>query len=316
MPTLRPQKVSGLVVIPTVEHDGNIYRVSLAIDVGMSRTGPGAPAPEVVGREDLVVELRNPSEGSLEAIASPDPGPLPVRALRVVQARGEFTYGQGVNPPEELTVNLRGDQKSFPMSQTFAPAGGGFSQEPQVGDRFPARPPKPRWPLLKPRCCVQRFETPGNGDEPPAAPHALSVSSPPAGKHHFFEMEGDFASRGFLCRCGCCEYRQFVRGSFSDAEGNAVRFDLPSGPLSAGDYHEDGAIEEFGPTTHGYYGHRATSTPGDTYDGTGSAKGCTYRANETPACPSTDGAHLEFLGLIVDVCRGRIAAKRKWSVDL
>ena len=30
MPTLQPQTLSGLVVIPTVELDGNIYRVSLA----------------------------------------------------------------------------------------------------------------------------------------------------------------------------------------------------------------------------------------------------------------------------------------------
>jgi hypothetical protein len=121
MPTLRPQRLSGLVVIPTVEHDPGIYRVSIAIDVGMSRMV--SPPPEVVTREDLVVELRNPTEGSFEPIASPDPGPLPVRALRVVQARGEFTFAQGVTAPSELVVALRGDRKSFPMAQTLAPTG-------------------------------------------------------------------------------------------------------------------------------------------------------------------------------------------------
>ena len=44
--------------------------------------------------------------------------------------------------------------------------------------------------------------------------------------------------------------------------------------------------------------------------------GCTYRANERPSCPPTEGVHLEFLGLIVDRCRGTVAAKRKWVVDL
>src|SRR5205085_12336041 len=123
----------------TVELAGSIYRVSLAIDVGSSRVGTGAPAPEVVSREDLVVELRHPTEGSFEAIASPDPGPLSVRALRVVQARGEFTYAQGVNTPTELVVALRGDQETFPMSQTLVPTRC-LGKEPPEGDPFPGAP--------------------------------------------------------------------------------------------------------------------------------------------------------------------------------
>src|SRR5919202_212775 len=132
MPTLQPQTLSGLVVIPTVESGGGIHRVSLGIDVGVSRT----PPPQVVSREDLIVELRNPSEGSLEAIASPDPGPLPTRALRVVQARGEFTFAQGVNPTTEVVVTLRGDRKSFPMSATLSPVGC-LPGEPDEGDPLP-----------------------------------------------------------------------------------------------------------------------------------------------------------------------------------
>jgi hypothetical protein len=128
------------VVIPTVELSGGIYRVSIAIDVGSSRDGPGTSPPEVVSREDLVVELLNPVDGSLEPIGSPDPGPLPVRALRVVQARGEFTFGQGVNPATELTVALRNDRKSFPMSQTLAPTAC-LGREPEEGGAFPAAAP-------------------------------------------------------------------------------------------------------------------------------------------------------------------------------
>jgi hypothetical protein len=309
MPTLRPQKLSGLVVIPTVELGGGIYRVSIAIDVGMSRVGPGTSPPEVVSREDLVVELRNPVEGSFEPIASPDPGPLPVRALRVVQARGEFTFAQGVNTPNELVVTLRGDRKSFPMSQTLTPTSclGG---EPKEGDRFgPAAAATGTvllqlqrirwlWPPLRARCCVRHFTAP------------LNPSPDPAVKSESFEMEAEFLARARKCRCNCCEYRQFVRGTFTDAGGAAVRFDMPSGALDAVKYCEDGAIDEFGPGKHGYYGHRDTSTPGDAYSG------CTYSGNETPSCPPTEGVHLELLGVIIDRCRGTVAAKRKWVVDL
>jgi hypothetical protein len=60
MPTLRPQRLSGLVVTPTVEQGGGIHRASIAIDVGVSRAG----TPQVVSREDLVVELKNPPRGA------------------------------------------------------------------------------------------------------------------------------------------------------------------------------------------------------------------------------------------------------------
>ncbi len=311
MPTLRPQSLSGLVVIPTVEHDGGIYRVSVAVNVGASRTGPGTSPPQVVSREDLVVELRNASDGSFEPIGSPDPGPLPTRALRAVQARGEFTFSQGVNPPDELVVALRGDRKSFPMGQTLAPTRC-LGKEPQKGDPFPA----PRRPLdilrglpklvllRRSRCCVKRFEVP------------LNPAPDPSVKSEHFEMEADFVARGRRCSCGCCEYRQFVRGTFTDGAGASVRFDLPSGALDASRYCEDGFIDEFGPGAHGYYGHRKTSSPGDAYDGGGPAKGCTYRANETPACPPVESAHLEFVGLVVDACQRTVVEERTWVVDL
>jgi hypothetical protein len=308
MPTLQPQTLSGLVVIPTVELDGSIYRVSIAIDVGVSRT----PPPQVVTREDLIVELRNPSEGSLEAIASPDPGPLPARALRVVQARGEFTFSQGVNPPTEVVVTLRGDRRSFPMAQTFAPTGC-LRGEPKEGDRFVVAPapggilarlrPFP-FPFLRPRCCSRHFNAP------------LNASADPAAKSEYYEVEAHFAGQGRACRCRCCEYRQYVRGTFTDGAGAAVRFDMPSGALDSGTWCEDGAVDEFGPGSHGYYGHRDRSTPGDEYSSPDANTGCAYRANETPSCPPTDSAHVEFLGLIVDRCNRRVVAKRTWTVDL
>src|SRR5215210_6993731 len=157
MPTLRPQRLSGLVVIPTVELSGNIWTVSIAVNVGVSRSG--SPPPDQVTREDLVVELRNPSEGSLEPIASPDPGPLPVHALRVIQARGEFTFSQGVNAATELVVALRGDRKSFPMSRPFDPTdcirrepkeGGPFGTSTGPGGVLSRLLP----PVLRPGCCV------------------------------------------------------------------------------------------------------------------------------------------------------------------
>jgi hypothetical protein len=303
MPTLRPQKLSGLVVIPTVELDGSIFRVSLAIDVGESRALPA----EVIGREDLIVELRSPIEGSLEALGSPDPGPLPVHALRVVQARGEFTFAQGVNAPTELVVTVRGDRKTFPMNQTLSPARC-LGREPKEGDSFPTsgggilNPVIP--PVLKSGCRVRQFNAP------------LNSSTDATAKSEFFEMEANFSAEGRRFRCSCCEYRQFVRGTFSDGAGAAVRFDMPSGPLSPDRYCEDGSIDEFGPGKHGFYGHRETSSTGDAYGGKGAEQGCAYHAKETPSCPPAEGVHLEFLGLIVDRCRGKVAAKRKWVVDL
>jgi hypothetical protein len=226
-----------------------------------------------------------------------------------VQARGEFTFGQGVNPATELTVALRNDRKSFPMSQTLAPTAC-LGREPEEGGAFPAAAPstgvvllhriRSLWPPppLRPRCCVRRFDAP------------LNPTTNATARSESFELEAEFLARARRCRCTCCEYRQFVRGTFSDATGAAVRFDMPSGALDAVKYCEDGTIDEFGPGRHGYYGHRDTSTPGDAYSG------CTYSANETPSCPPTDGVHLEFLGLIVDRCRGTLVAKRKWVVDL
>jgi hypothetical protein len=304
MPTLRPQKLSGLVVIPTVEQDPGIWRVSVAVDVGSSRTP--SPPPDVVTREDLVVELRNAAEGSFEAIASPDPGPLPVRALRVVQARGEFTFAQGVNAPDELVVALRGDRKSFPLSQTLSPSAG-FTTLPQVGDPFPTgfRLPLRLVNILglrRGRCCVQRFDAP------------LNVNNDPAAKSGYFEIEADFAALGKRCRCSCCEYRQFVRGTFSDSAGGTVRFDMATGPLDPNEYREDGRTQEFDPK-HGFYGHRDTSSPGDDYSA-GTPRGCSYRGNEKASSPPTEGVYAEFVGLIVDRCQRKVVAVQTWGVDL
>jgi hypothetical protein len=314
MPRLRPQKLAGLVVIPTIELDGSVYRVSLGIDVGSSRAGPGTTPPQVVTREDLIVEVKNATDGSFEPIGSPDPGPLPARALRVVQARGEFTFGQGFNPPDEVVVTLRNDRKPFPLSQTF-PSVPCLSREPEEGGAFPVQPVtalldpvRSLWPFAKPRCCIQRFGAP------------LHVQTDASAKSESFQMNallgaasGPFSLKTLGCRCACCEYRQFVRGTFTNTAGDPVLFDLPSGTLDPRAYCEDGTIDEFGTNRHGYYGHRDTSTPGDSYSGTG---GCSYQGNEKSSCPPTDGAHLEFVGLIVDVCRRRVIAKRTWVVDL
>ena len=297
MPTLRPKEIAGLVVIPTVEQGGGVWRVSLGVNVGSSRAG----VIDIVTREDLVVELSNPAEGDLEAIGSPDPGALPVRSLRVAQARGEFTFSQGVQPAESLSVTLRGASAVFALTDTF-PQSAGLGQVPQVGGAFPGGGRLPFLHRLKRRrCCVQRFDAPLN-----RSPNATAKSEE-------FDMEADFAARGKRCHCGCCEYRQFVRGTFTDGNGQAAHFDLPSGPLDSAVYREDGHIGEFALTEHGFYGHRATSTPGDEYTG---KMGCQYRGTETPGCPPTDTAHLEFVGLIVDRCRRRVAAVETWVVDL
>jgi hypothetical protein len=304
MPTLTPQTISGLVVVPTVENVGGVWRVSLGINVGASRAG-SAPA-QVVNREDLIVELFEPSVGTFEAIQSPDPGALPVRALRVVQARGEFTFGQQANPPTELRVRLHGQLGTFPLSGTFATAGRCFSSVPKEGAAFPIgkRPmisilQRFPWPR-KARCKTKRVAVPENRQPDAAA------------KSESFDMFADFAGQPPRTRCSCCEYRQYVRGTFTNADGQSVRFDLPSGALDPGRYCEDGTIDEFGPGKHGYYGHRGAETPGDDYGG----QGCMYKANEKVGCPPTDVLHAEFVGLVVDTCQRRVVAVRTWTVDL
>ena len=309
MPTLQPQTLSGLVVTPTVEHVPGIHRVSIGIDVGASRVG--AAPPQTVTREDLVVELRGATEGSFEAIASPDPGPLPTRALRVVQARGEFTFAQGATDPDEVKVTLRGASTTFPLSQTVT-VSGGLSQVPQVGDAFPRshRWPFPirlslLWPWRRAQCSVKRFEAPLN-----------TVANAPV-KSELFEVEADFNDRGKIDRCRCCEYRQFVRGTFTDANAAAVPFDMASGPVDPTVYREDGYADEFGAGKNGFYGHRDTSTPGDLYETTQRPHpDCHYRGNERAGCPPTDTAHLEYVGLVVDRCRGTVVEVLTWAVDL
>jgi hypothetical protein len=314
MPTLRPQTISGLVVIPTVEQ-AEVWRVSIAINVGASGGGP----TEVVTREELVVELIGP-EGSFEPIASPDPGPLPVLSLRAAQAHGEFTFAPGAGQPTELRVALRGQRRSFPLADT-SPEARGFRVEPKKGDDFPIPPDTDNflelaWRkirrffrkigrlikelLKKPKCCVTRFEAPLNSRRDATA------------KSEFFEMEADFAASPEPCTCTCCEYRQFVRGAFRNAAGRVVPFQLPSGPLDPDEYQEDGVIGQKPDGSPGYYGHRDYQQDYDRYVN----DGCGYRAHDEPGCPADQTLRAEFLGLIVDVCRGVVVEKRTWVVDL
>jgi hypothetical protein len=306
MPTLLPQVLSGLVVIPTIDLSSGLYKVSIAVNTGQSRAG--SPPPQVVTREDLVVEVKNSTDGSFEPVASPDPGPLPVRALRVVQARGDFTFSQGADPAQEVTVALRNDRKSFPVGKTLTPVSC-LGREPKEGGPFPPGKRRPIFGLIpslvrRTRCRVRRFDAP------------LNVVPDPSVKSEHFDVEADFAAAGKKFQCRCCEYRQFVRGTFTDAGGAGVPFDMPSGPLDPTRWCEDGSIDEFGSGSHGYYGHRQTSSAGDEYGGSGPSQGCAYRGNETASCPPAESAHLEYLGLIVDGCQRTVVATRSWTVDL
>lgn len=114
------------------------------------------------------------------------------------------------------------------------------------------------------------------------------------------------------CACECCEFRQFVRGWFRDAAGNTIPDPFPDGALDPTDYH----IDEFGPGRDGCYGHRETSSPGDAYTNPGPNEGCRYEGRDTPRVRASGSAHLEFIGLIVDVCHGPIVEVRTWVLNL
>lgn len=186
------------------------------------------------------------------------------------------------------------------MSQTFQPARC-LGKELQKGDSFPGRR-RPSFPFLsflrRIKCCVRRFDVP------------LNTSTDPAAKRETFDIEAEFQEQPGRCRCDCCEYRQYVRGTFTDAGGANVRFGMPSGALQAKRFCEDGSIDEFSPGGNGLYGHRGSSTPGDAYGG----PGCEYRGNEAVSCPPGDSVQVEFLGVLVDTCQGRVVATKKWTV--
>jgi hypothetical protein len=129
-----------------------------------------------------------------------------------------------------------------------------------------------------------------------------------------FTVKAQFSGDGASCKC--CEYRQFVRGTYYI---NGVRnFRVPNtmtGPVDPIKYREDAYPDAAGRLIpRGYRSQAGTDVDRYSPDQSG---GCTYQSEDAPQIPAVnEQASLEFLGMIVDVCEGRVIDIKAWSIEL
>ena len=143
-----------------------------------------------------------------------------------------------------------------------------------------------------------------------------------------FNMEADFNAP-----CACCEYRQFVRGTFTvngrnvqhllpDPAGGPARPMLPRPAAGApnDNFLEDGVVNApAGVNT--FYGHRSEGNT-DTTDRylPDRPDGCQYRGNDFPGIRANTGdtfaVDLDFRGQIIDTCNGNAVKNTvEWTVN-
>jgi hypothetical protein len=130
-----------------------------------------------------------------------------------------------------------------------------------------------------------------------------------------FDILATFAEGKNACKCACCEYRQYVRGTFR-RNGKKLDFLLPSGYLSPTNFKEDGLLRvPYGP----HYGHRdEIGASDDRYLPTRS-DGCEYQGSDFPNIGGSIGdtfdINLEFRGEIIDVCNNDIVLmSTTWTI--
>jgi hypothetical protein len=182
------------------------------------------------------------------------------------------------------------------------------------------------------------FTYAGTETAAPAAQCSVSAFNVPVGRSgctqvgtkagEQFRMEADFRGPN----CACCEYRQFVRGTFV-VNGRAVRHLLPDpaggaprpmlprpAPGSGNDnFLEDGfAAPPAG--INSFYGHRSQgdTDPSDRYL-PDRATGCQYRGTDFPGIRAASGAtftvDLDFRGRVIDTCNGNVVKNfNEWTV--
>jgi hypothetical protein len=176
-------------------------------------------------------------------------------------------------------------------------------------------------------CCVKAFNV-------PTARSGCTTVAVGARKKmgETFNMEMDFDSTGAGCVCSCCDYRQFIRGTFT-ANGTAIALLLPNpagGPPlkmlprpAAGspsdNFLEDGLVAP--PAgTNVHYGHRSEGSTDSTDKYLPDrATGCQYRGNDFPGLTSAVGTSVsvdvDFRGQAIDTCNGNTAVQQnEWTV--
>ncbi len=149
-----------------------------------------------------------------------------------------------------------------------------------------------------------------------------------------FNMEMDFDSTGPGCVCSCCEYRQFVRGTFTSNGTNVVLLlpnpaggaplkclPRPAAGAASDNFLEDGLVSPpAGMNVH--YGHRAepvTTDTTDMYQQPDRPTGCQYRGNDFPGLTASPGTtvmvDLDFRGQAIDTCNANACVQQnEWTV--
>jgi hypothetical protein len=201
-----------------------------------------------------------------------------------------------------------------------------FSHRPKRGDKFPIEVPPSDKVLDKILSAIGDFFAGiGRGikhlfsshycelknfnvTEPLTVPIQVPAGVAPArGKQ--FKVTAEFASNG--AECGCCEYRQFVRGSCINQMGGIDNFQTAGGNLDETKFREDGYPSVGGFIPRGHRDRPETSVDRYLPD---QKTGCKYESIDEPQCGLDQMLHLEFLGMIVDTCEHRIVELQTWRV--
>jgi len=160
------------------------------------------------------------------------------------------------------------------------------------------------------KCCPKTFEVPANRS-------GNKVTRPRPGRRKAgeeFDMLATFTDGNGGCKCKCCEYRQYVKGTFK-YRGRTLRHMLPSGPLDPNDFKEDG-IPAGPPGPH--FGHRDETGAADDRYLPNRADGCEYKGNDFPSLTGRAGTRfsidLTFKGEILDVCNNKVLETNTWTV--
>jgi hypothetical protein len=130
-----------------------------------------------------------------------------------------------------------------------------------------------------------------------------------------FSMLGSFTP-SIPCTCGCGEYRQFVRGTFTK-NGAAVTHALCGTNLDPTAFQEDCGI--VGGTTY-RYGYRSQSFATSKFTNPDQATGCTFEGQDAPGISGASGdvlsMNLDFQGKLIDTCNGNsVLASSAWTVS-
>lgn len=163
------------------------------------------------------------------------------------------------------------------------------------------------------RCEVLTFDVPKNRS---GCPTIENVGGGRKKVGEKFEMDATFGG----ANPECCEYRQYIKGSF-EANGAPIVHPLPGKKtLEKNVYHEDGLVPA-NPPNNEHYGHRNEGDQdlNDVYSNPNRATGTNYDGFDYPGLtgptPFTYDINLTFLGEIIDVCNGNKEVKCAiWTV--